>query len=138
MIDAMPTNPGTKGRGTIVIDLDGTLCWSEPGMDYESAEPRHDVIARLREYRAAGFEIAIHTARNMRSLGKDVGRITAVTVPVILAWLEDHDVPFDELHVGKPWPGREGFYVDDRSIRPSEFVALAPDEVARLLSEELA
>jgi capsule biosynthesis phosphatase len=63
-------------------------------------------------------------------------RSTPTLSPVILAWLARHDVPFDELYVGKPWCGTEGFYVDDKAVRPSEFLALSPDEIAALLARE--
>ena len=29
---------------------------------------------------------------------------------------------YDEVIYGKPWPGPEGFYIDDRAIRPKEFI----------------
>ena len=47
-----------------------------------------------------------------------------------------HDIPFDEIHVGKPWCGTEGFYIDDRAIRPSEFVALSLGEIQTLIAGE--
>lgn len=52
---------------------------------------------------------------------------------MILDWLRRHDVEFDEVVVGKPWCGNEGFYVDDRALRPDEFAQMSPDEVARLI-----
>ncbi|EGR0135488.1 capsular biosynthesis protein, partial [Vibrio parahaemolyticus] len=38
--------------------------------------------------------------------------------------------------VGKPWCGHEGFYIDDRAIRPSEFARLNIEEIYELLKEE--
>ena len=38
--------------------------------------------------------------------------------------------------MGKPWPGRGGFYVDDRSIRPSEFMALSYEQILELVGGE--
>ena len=121
---------------TIVIDLDGTLCRSVPGGDYRGAEPILPVIERLRDYKAKGFTVAIHTARNMRSLGGKVGRINAVTLPIILEWLDRHDVPYDEVHVGKPWCEEGGFYVCDKTIRPDEFAGRSYEEVLRMIGEE--
>lgn len=69
----------------------------------------------------------------MRSFGNSVGKINAFTLPVIIDWLARHDIPYDEIHVGKPWCGEDGFYVDDRAIRPDEFSALGYDEVRALL-----
>ena len=117
---------------TIVMDLDGTLTVESPGVPYDQLAPNQPVVARLREYRAQGFRIAIHTARNMRTHAGSIGRINAVTLPAIIDWLKRHDIPFDEVHVGKPWPGRDGFYVDDRAIRPAEFVSLSHAEILAL------
>lgn len=122
----------------LVIDLDGTLTIDSAGTGYPDKAPNHEVIAKLRTYRAAGFEIVIHTSRNMRTYGGVVGRINVHTLPGIIEWLDLHDVPYDEVVVGKPWCGTEGFYVDDRSIRPSEFARLSPEEIKRLLEAESA
>lgn len=119
----------------LVIDLDDTICTTENG-DYENAEPALEVIARIKEMQAQGFEICIHTSRNMRTYSGNVGKIIANQVPIILAWLDRHDVPFDELLVGKPWCGHEGFYVDDKSIRPSEFVSHDLEGIYALLERE--
>jgi capsule biosynthesis phosphatase len=60
----------------------------------------------------------------------------AVTLPGIITWLQRHQVPFDEIHVGKPWCGFDGFYVDDRAVRPSEFLTLSLTEIHALLAKE--
>lgn len=120
----------------IVIDLDGTLTVPGGGSDYAEHLPNEEVVGRLREYRAKGFEIVIHTARNMRTHSGNVGLINVHTLPTILAWLEKHDIPHDEIHVGKPWCGHGGFYVDDRAIRPDEFAKLSYDEVRALMGDK--
>ena len=38
--------------------------------------------------------------------------------------------------MGKPWGGYGGFYVDDKAIRPSEFVKLTETEIKDLLDKE--
>ena len=120
----------------IVVDLDGTLALPSPTGRYEDCPVNAPLLARLRTLRAHGSRIVIATARNMRTYGANVGLINANTVPVILDWLERHEVPYDELHVGKPWPGPTGYYVDDRAIRPSELVSLDDQEIAALLERE--
>jgi capsule biosynthesis phosphatase len=122
--------------GTIIIDLDGTLTVTGSAEAYPDLLPNLAVVAQLRRYAAAGFRIAIMTARNMRSFNNSIGRINAETLPVVVEWLKRHDVPFDEIHVGKPWCGEAGFYVDDRAIRPSEFVALDLPAITALLDAE--
>lgn len=94
------------------------------------------MIARLHEYKEKGFEIVINTSRNMRTYSGNVGLINANTLPIILRWLDRYNVPYDEIYTGKPWCGEEGFYVDDKSIRPSEFAVLGYEEIVELLSLE--
>jgi len=80
-----------------------------------------------------GYTICIFTARNMRTYQGNIGKINLHTLPIIQKWLETHKVPHDEILVGKPWCGQKGFYVNDRSIRPNEFVHLTIDEIDELL-----
>ena len=120
----------------LVFDLDGTIALDDPTRPYAERLPNGPLIEKLKDYKAQGFEIIIASARNMRTYGGDIGKINAHPLPVILAWLARHDVPYDEIQVGKPWCGTEGFYVDDKAIRPSEFVALTRDEIAALLARE--
>ncbi|GJE28578.1 HAD hydrolase family protein [Methylobacterium organophilum] len=109
---------------TIVMDLDGTLTIDEPGAPYDQRKPRLDVVEKLREMKDLGFKIVISTARNMNTFQGNIGVINVKTLPVILGWLDKHAIPYDEVLVGKPWCGTEGFYVDDKAIRPEEFTSL--------------
>lgn len=123
----------------LVVDIDGTLCeLKQPHQSYADVEPIQAVAEMLKRYRARGFHIILFTSRNMRSYGANLGLIMANTAPVLIEWLSRHEIPYDELHFGKPWPGRGGFYVDDRAIRPSEFLSLSYDEIKELLSREKA
>jgi capsule biosynthesis phosphatase len=74
----------------------------------------------------------------MNTYSGNIGLIVANTVKVLLAWLDKHGIPYDELHVGKPWAGRGGFYVDDRAIRPSEFLEKTYEEILELIEPESA
>ena len=118
----------------LVIDLDGTITIDSPGTPYENKVPNLEVINRIIEYKALGYEIIIMTARNMRTHNNSVGMINAKTLPIIINWLDKYKVPYDEIHVGKPWCGTEGFYVDDRAVRPDEFVKLSYGEISDLLN----
>ena len=117
----------------LVIDLDDTLTIAG-SRDYANVPVREDVAEMVRNYKAKGFEIVIHTARSMRTYQCNVGKINAHSLPVITDWLERHNIPFDEIIVGKPWCGSEGFYVDDKAIRPEEFTKMTYDEIRRLLN----
>lgn len=112
----------------IIFDIDDTITFTENG-DYQNSRPNLPLIEKLREYKELGYEVVLFTSRNMRTYNGNVGKITANTLPVIITWLEKHNVPYDEIYVGKPWCGTEGFYVDDKAIRPDEFVNLSHDEI---------
>ncbi|MGF1685277.1 HAD-IIIC family phosphatase [Photobacterium japonica] len=119
----------------LIVDLDGTLTEANTS-DYRAVRPYQEVIDRLAEYREKGFEIVICTARNMRTYEGNVGKINIHTLPIIVEWLDKHQVPYDEIIVGKPWCGHEGFYIDDRAIRPSEFASLSLEEINALIAKE--
>ena len=120
----------------LVFDLDGTLTHDDASVGYADRRPNAAVVEKLRAYRAEGFEIVICSARNMRTFQGQVGKINANTLPVILDWLARHEIPYDEIHVGKPWCGTDGFSVDDKAIRPSEFLAMSHAEIQTLLARE--
>lgn len=117
----------------LVVDLDGTLTKDDPSVLYEDKEPNLPLIEKLREYKSQGFEIFIHTARNMRTYDNAIGKINAFTLPLVIEWLRKYDVPYDEIYVGKPWCGTQGFYIDDRAVRPYEFLSLSVDEINLLI-----
>ncbi|MDB5374396.1 MAG: capsular biosynthesis protein [Belnapia sp.] len=117
----------------LVLDLDGTLTEDDPALAYPDKRPNLPLVEQLRRYKAAGFTIIVQSARNMRTHQGNIGLINAQTLPVIIDWLRRHDIPFDEVHIGKPWCGTEGFYVDDRAIRPDEFVRLSLAEIHALI-----
>jgi capsule biosynthesis phosphatase len=100
----------------LVMDLDDTICTTVKG-DYEHSKPNKEVIEKLQKYKKEGFEIVIYSSRNMRTYEGNVGKINIHTLPTIINWLKTNDVPFDEVIIGKPWCGFEGFCVDDKSIR---------------------
>ena len=116
----------------LIFDLDDTLCTTQNG-DYANAQPITEVVEKLREYHRQGFTIVINTSRNMRIYQGNIGTINKNTLPIILDWLVRHEIPYDELYVGKPWCGFEGFYVDDKAIRPDELVKLSYAEICQLL-----
>ena len=117
----------------IVIDLDRTITQPREGQGYGDSDYDHELVDMLRQYRARGFTIAIYTARNMRTYAGNLGKINAVTVPGIIEWLDRNDIPYDEIHVGKPWCENAGFYVDDKAIRPDEFKRLTLEQIYELV-----
>lgn len=119
----------------LIVDMDDTITVTEKG-DYEHSKPILETINLLKKYKSEGFQIVIHSSRQMRTYGGQIGKINANTLPTIINWLKLHDVPFDEIIVGKPWCGFTGFYIDDKSIRPSEFHKMSFEEIELMLKKE--
>lgn len=126
----------TKGiQNKIVIDLDDTISVTEHG-DYVNSKPVKKTVDMIRLYKKQGFYIVIHSSRNMRTYNGEVGLINIHTLPNIIEWLKKNDIPFDEIIVGKPWCGYDGFYIDDKAIRPSEFHSMSFEQIKELLNKE--
>ncbi len=120
---------------TIVMDLDNTISFTKNG-DYSAAEVDIEVVAKMREYKEMGFKIVIHSARNMRTYDGNLGLINANTLPVVMRWLDENDIPYDEILMGKPWCGIDGFYVDDKAVRPNEFKELSYEKIKELIGSD--
>lgn len=108
---------------SFIFDIDGTLCpIKQKDEAYEDLVPFKDIVNKLRYYKENGAKIILFTSRNMNSYSGSIGIINKKTAPVLIKWLEKWDIPYDEIIFGKPWPGHKGFYVDDRTVRPDEFL----------------
>lgn len=121
----------------IIVDVDDTLSRAKNG-DYANATVIEPVRRRLVALREEGFTIVLHSARNMRTYKGSLGEIYAKTLPVLMDWLAKNSVPYDEIIMGKPWCGFEGFYIDDKAVRPDEFASLSLDEIETLLEASKA
>lgn len=96
-------------RLPVIVDFDGTLCeaaWSPERPDERPIGAIKPVnIIKLRELKRAGWFILIYTARPWDDEA------------VVLRWLRENDVPFDELSCGKPLGAA---YIDDLAINEVE------------------
>ena len=119
----------------LIVDLDNTISYTVKG-DYANSKPIEQTINMLRKYHDEGWEIVINSSRNMRTYDANVGKINIYTLPNIISWLNKYNVPYDEIIVGKPWCGYDGFYIDDKAIRPSEFHSMNEKEIHLLLEKE--
>lgn len=118
----------------IVMDLDGTLCEIKlPDQSYLDVKPKAEVVNKLLEYKKNDFYIILYTSRQMRTHQGNLGKINASTAKDIFTWLDYHHIPYDEIYFGKPWCGRNGFYVDDKAIRPDEFLKLSYQQIIEKL-----
>ena len=118
---------------SFVFDIDGTLCPIKRNEEkYEDLVPFSKMIVKLRFYKNHGAKIVLYTSRNMNSYGGNIGLINKNTAKILLAWLEKWQIPYDEIVYGKIWPGHKGFYIDDRTVRPDEFLNMNVEELDEL------
>lgn len=115
---------------SFIFDIDGTLCPIKKKEErYEDLIPYDEMVNKLRYYKKNGAKIILFTSRNMNSYDGNLGLINKNTAKILLNWLEKWQIPYDEILYGKPWPGHKGFYIDDRAVRPDEFLNCTLDEL---------
>lgn len=115
---------------SFIFDIDGTLCPIKKKEEkYEDLIPYKSMVQKLRYYKEHGAKIILFTSRNMNSYQGNIGIINKKTARILLDWLDKWNIPYDEIIYGKPWPGHKGFYVDDRTVRPDEFLNYNVEEL---------
>lgn len=119
-----------------VMDIDGTICpIKQPDQKYKDLVPYSAVVKKMKYYKENGATIILYTSRNVNTYKGNLGLINANTAKTLLVWLDKWEIPYDEIIYGKPWPGHEGFYVDDRSVRPDEFLKYTPEQLTIICNE---
>jgi hypothetical protein len=100
-------------RGTLVVDLDGTICEHRYPAFGEPIAGAREALQRLKE---AGYWIIIHTVRTSSYYQQVQMYDTEINSPeVVRAYLERHQIPFDEIWLhDKPVAMA---YIDDRGMR---------------------
>ena len=100
-------------RGTIVVDLDGTICEHRFPAFGEPVAGAREALQRLKQ---AGYWIVIHTFRTSsyyRTAGVYEPEINSPEA--VRAYLERQQIPFDEIWMhDKPVAVA---YIDDRGLR---------------------
>lgn len=122
---------------SLVVDVDGTLCpIKKPEQKYEDLVPYSAMVEKLKACHADGAKIILYTSRNMNSYNGNLGLINKYTAAVLTKWLEKWDIPYDEIIYGKIWPGHKGFYIDDRTVRPREFLENSPEQLEKICAAD--
>lgn len=118
---------------TLIFDVDGTLCPIKNKEEkYEDLIPDGEMIKKLKFYKENGAKILLFTSRNMKTYQGNLGLINANTAIIMQDWLRKWEIPYDEILFGKPWPGHRGFYIDDRAVRPDEFLNNSFEELEEI------
>lgn len=123
--------------GTYIFDLDGTICPIKKKEEkYEDLKPFPEIVDKMKKLKEQGFNILIFTSRNMKTYDGNLGLINANTAKIIINWLDKWQIPYDEIIYGKPWPGENGFYIDDRAIRPRELLEKNVEELNKICEKD--
>ena len=112
----------TDNKDTLIIDLDNTLTQAGSSQDYSKKLVNKQVALAVNNAISLGYASKIFSARNMRSFKGDMAKIESVTRPIAEAWLYENNIEHDELILGKPWCGFDGWYLDDKNISIEEFI----------------
>ena len=102
----------------IIVDIDDTLC-TVINRDFINAIPYQDVIDKVNEYYDKGYEIVISTARGQNSC-KTPEEMQEKYFKVTKEWLDKAGVKYHKLEIG--YKQNADMYVDDKAIRPDEFI----------------
>lgn len=118
---------------TLIFDVDGTLCPIKGKEEkYQDLIPDEKMVEKLRFYKQNGAKIVLFSSRNMNSYNGNLGLINANTAVTMQEWLKKWEIPYDEILFGKPWPGHRGIYIDDRAVRPDEFLEHSFEELEEI------
>ena len=116
--DLVLWNPAFFGVKPEMVLLGGSIACAQMG-DPNASIPTPQPVYSREMFGAFGrsLENSAVTFVSQASYENNIGKINANTLPIILSWLEENNVPYDEIYIGKPWCGTEGFYIDDKAVR---------------------
>ena len=98
------------------FDLDNTLVtYPETANDYSTVKPIQSTIDFLKYLKKLGHTIIIYTARRMNTCHGNIGKVIANTGRITLDTLDKFEIPYDEIHFGKPYAD---YYIDDLAVSP--------------------
>ena len=117
---------------SIVFDLDDTICYpnhseTDSYEKYGRARPNTQIIHLMQSLKNSGYHITICSSRRMVTHSGDIDKIVADIGQLTIDWLKRFNVPYDELHFGKPYSST--WYVDDKAMSLNEFYKWADYEI---------
>jgi phosphatidate phosphatase PAH1 len=96
-----------------VVDIDGTICHTDLGRDYQDAVPYLKRIEYLNQLYDNGNIIVYFTARGMRRTNNNVDKAKELFYDLTKSQLLSWEAKYHELILGKP---SADVYLDDKSI----------------------
>ena len=109
-------------KDKLIIDLDNTITIDSSSSDYQTKLLNQDVALAIKNAGTLEMETTIFSSRNMKSHNGDLKKIESQTRPIAENWLKKNNLNYSELILGKPWCGKEGWYIDDKNLNIEEFI----------------
>lgn len=103
---------------SLVFDIDGTISFCLD-RDFENAKPNKPLIQKLNEFYDNGWQIILCTSRGQLSCGGNLEKRKAKYEKQIIHWMEKHGVKYHKLSFEKDFAE---YYIDDKAMRPEEFI----------------
>ena len=119
MLSTETSNEEKPYHKTIVCDIDDTISFTT-NRDWENAKPNLPLINKLNKLHDEGWSINFYTARGSISFD-DRDDAAYYYRPIIEKWLKKNHVKYNLLSFEKPLAA---YYIDDKAIRPEEFIDL--------------
>ena len=127
----------------LIVDLDKTLCTKKlPDESYADVKPICDMIDAVNTLHKSGAGVIIESARNMLTQSNNEAKVIKNIGLATLKWLNDNNVEYDGIKFGK---SIGSCYIDDKALRPKEFLSIYNsledksnlDELGRKIKEYL-
>ena len=110
-----------KNKNTIYIDLDNTLTSPNNQNSYLVHDVNNDIKKAILQAKKKSYDVVIYTSRGMLSYNKDINDINKYVLPNIKKWLNKNEIYYDDIIIGKPFCGSNGWYVDDKNLSTKQF-----------------
>jgi len=99
----------------ICIDLDGVINnLKNSEQDYSEVAPVKGAVDKIQKLKENGHYIIIFTARHMKTCDGNIDLVIEKIGSKTIDWLSKNNIPYDEIHFGKPWAD---IYIDDNGFR---------------------
>lgn len=120
----------------ICIDIDGTICQiKQIHQSYADVLPLPGAVEKLKRLKKDGHYIILATARHMKTCEANIGVVIAKQGKILLQWLEDYDIQYDEIWFGKP---NADLYIDDRAYRfEGNWENILPENLVKIANKNI-
>lgn len=110
---------------SMVFDIDDTICFTNHNetdtyKKYGLAKPNNKIISIMQKLKAEGWYITLLSARRMLTHNGNIEMVKADVGDITTEWLKQHNVPYDNIHFGKPYASH--YYIDDKGINLDDFI----------------